>query len=200
MRIWYITEKNIEGKHMRTKVKYILIVLLIGIFVMPYNSFSVEKKSEDVNASLVQDLENGIYNFEYPGRSRRRRRAASPPAALGGTGIGLKFGTPTGLTLKFAPFEFGLGGWEGFEGDIFLNVDYLIGLTTFGPGIDFYCGIGGIIGFGDPIWLGPRGLFGFEFMIPSTPLGVFLDLGGNFFLIEDTEFEFLWQLGIRFYL
>ena len=133
--------------------------------------------------------------------------ATSGSAQERGFGLGVTFGEPTGLSLKYwvsrqNAVDGGLA-WS-FRGDGFfhMHADYLWHFPDAihsSERFPLYVGIGGRIRFDNPARIGVRIPFGLAWWPTGVPLDVFLELAPILDLAPATEFELNGAIGVRYF-
>ena len=136
--------------------------------------------------------------------------AAAPGHARQGGDLGLGFiaGNPSGISAKIWMNDQNaldlIAGFDVQQDWISLNADYVWHEFSVFPvragQLPLYYGMG--------IWtaiakhapaLGARGVVGIEYLFPSAPLDVFLELGPGASLLPSTRFGMSGGLGMRFF-
>ena len=127
-------------------------------------------------------------------------------------GVGVAFGAPTGLSMKYW-----LGGelavqayiGSGFEGGLAVGADYLVHSNETGYSrLPFYFGPGVFLG--DAIYSGPtysagnlylgiRGVFGVDYLLPNRPFDLAIELGPSLLLAPTIGLGIELGLAFRFY-
>ena len=129
-------------------------------------------------------------------------------------GLGLIIGDPTGFSGKYfitsrEAIDFALDYW--FSKHLHIHGDYLYHFHSFLPGnnvhlnrISFYTGGGGKIYLRDngvnkdELSLAIRIPAGIFYLVPQTPLELFLELVPTMSFVPSTEFEIDFAIGVRY--
>jgi hypothetical protein len=130
----------------------------------------------------------------------------------GRLGLGVVFGAPTGLSVKYwenqrIAYQFAIGGM--FKGGLMVGADYVVHENVFRESYaPFYYGAGlfiGDAGFWGPDYghnrfaLGVRGVFGVDYFVRDYPFGIALDVGPSLMLTPVTGMGVQLSLAFRFY-
>ncbi len=124
-----------------------------------------------------------------------------------GFGVGIIFGEPTGLSMKYWMDDNSAidaaAAWS-FQGDGYfhLHADYLQHFNLFKPGnneMPIYIGLGAKVRFQSDFNLGIRLPIGAEFLFFDVPIGIFAEFVPILDLLPATEFDFNFGAGARFY-
>jgi hypothetical protein len=122
-----------------------------------------------------------------------------------GTGLGVIFGNPTGLSFKTwvgsnkaidaaAAWSFRNDGSLKVQADmLWQNFDWIDARWP------VYYGLGAVVGIGNDFRLGARVPIGISHLFESAPLDVFLEVVPRLDLIPDTKFRADAAIGIRYY-
>lgn len=124
-----------------------------------------------------------------------------------GTGLGVIFGEPTGISAKFWTDQksaFDLGVAWSFNGAGFLHVhaDYLVHFPDVIKSeirLPLYVGIGARIRFNDPVRVGVRVPVGIAWWVSDVPLDVFLEVVPILDLTPSTDFNMNGGVGVRYF-
>lgn len=122
-------------------------------------------------------------------------------------GVGVILGEPTGLSVK--NWMSTNSAWDAaaawsFSGDGYfhLHFDFLqhFNIITVGSGeLPLYVGIGARAQFRDEFNLGIRVPIGAEYLLADIPIGIFAEVVPILDLIPNTDFDFEFGAGGRFY-
>src|SRR5258706_6272173 len=147
--------------------------------------------------------------------------ASSPVLAQGGRfGAGFVFGEPTGIAWKYQISDrnavdgsIGFSPYDRYR----INVDYLWQSYPFNePRLALHYGVGGALGFGRTDYLfvdgrntylfrtqdlgfGVRGVVGMTYLVPRTPMDLFLEVAPLMILAPGTGMGVDAGFGARFY-
>lgn len=125
-----------------------------------------------------------------------------------GFGIGIILGEPTGLSGKYwlsstTAIDGGLAWSFARESSIHIHADHLWhmfdALKTEDVDIPLYVGVGGRMRLSNDARLGVRIVGGFDYMVYSVPLDVFLEIAPIMDLIPATRLAINGGIGIRFF-
>jgi hypothetical protein len=136
----------------------------------------------------------------------------SAPAAVearqgGQFGAGIVAGDPSGLSGKLwlndkNALDF-IAGFSLQNDWIYVNCDYVwheFGLIPVNAGqLPLYYGMGVWTSVSNNAAIGARGVVGLEYLFPSAPLDVFVEIGPGAAIIPETHFGLTGGLGMRFY-
>jgi hypothetical protein len=133
---------------------------------------------------------------------------AKAQAAQGGQfGLGIIAGDPSGLSGKLWLNETNaldfIAGFSIIDDYISLNVDYVwheFGLIPVSRGrLPLYYGMGVWTSVARHAVIGARGIVGLEYLFPSAPLDVFVEIGPGASILPETDFGLSGGLGMRFF-
>ena len=129
---------------------------------------------------------------------------ARASAQTGGTGLGVVFGEPTGITARFmrGGNNFQVHGAWSFTGDAALQLsgDYLrSGSVDMEPMMPFYFGLGVLVKFASESEVGIRVPVGLNHFFKSEPFEIFGELVPVVQVIPKTKFDFNGAVGVRYY-
>jgi len=123
-----------------------------------------------------------------------------------GFGLGLIFGDPTGISMKYFLNEENAidgavawnlnGNWFNIHAD-YLHHWYLIDVSS--GELPLYAGIGGRIGFGDQVQVGIRIPVGLEYKFDNAPFDIFLEVVPEMDLTPATQFNMQGGIGGRYF-
>jgi hypothetical protein len=136
-----------------------------------------------------------------PGRARAEQ-------AAGNLGLGVVAGLPSGVSGKLwlgpanaLDFIVGLG-LVGYE-HISVNVDYVWHEWDLIPvrrgRLPLYYGMGVWTRVSNNPYVGGRGVVGLEYLFPSAPLDIFLEIGPGISVLPETDVAFSAGLGMRYF-
>lgn len=126
-------------------------------------------------------------------------------------GIGLTFGTPTGISMKYLnSSQDAIHGYVGGGfGGVALGADYMFYSKAFrDPNFALYYGPGAFVGptmFGpihpvnEPLGVGVRFVMGVDYVLPHDPFDLSFELGPALAFSPDVGFGLMGGLAIRFY-
>lgn len=133
---------------------------------------------------------------------------ATVEARKGGSfGAGIIAGDPSGLSGKLwlndkNALDF-IAGFSIQNDWINLNCDYVwhdFGLIPVSSGqLPIYYGMGVWTSISNNAAIGARGIVGIEYLFPSAPLDVFLEIGPGTSIIPETHFGLSGGLGMRYF-
>jgi hypothetical protein len=133
---------------------------------------------------------------------------ATVQARQGGQfGAGIIAGDPSGLSGKLWLSETNaldfIAGFSIIDDYISLNVDYVwheFGLIPVNRGqLPLYYGMGVWTSVARHAVIGARGIVGLEYLFPSAPLDVFVEIGPGASILPETNFGLSGGLGMRFF-
>jgi hypothetical protein len=133
---------------------------------------------------------------------------ATVEARQGGNfGAGIIAGNPSGLSGKLWLNETNaldfIAGFSIIDDYMSLNADYVwheFGLIPVSRGqLPLYYGMGVWTSVSDNPSVGARGIVGLEYLFPSAPLDVFLEIGPSASILPSTGFGIDGGLGMRFF-
>ena len=134
--------------------------------------------------------------------------SALPGHAQRNFGLGFIAGEPTGLSGKL---------WLGKENALDMSLGFSVREDWINGGVDYvwhnynlipvprgqfpiYYGMGVLLALGnDYVALGPRGVFGLEYLFPDAPLDLFVEIGPGAWIIPDTHLNLSGGLGMRYF-
>lgn len=122
-------------------------------------------------------------------------------------GLGLMFGSPTGLSAKLWLSEASAldagAAWSLYHDGYFrIHLDYLHHsyLINVSKGkLPLYYGIGGRVGFSDDVRVGLRVPVGLEYIFPNESFDIFFELVPGMDLLPATEFQLDGAIGCRYF-
>jgi hypothetical protein len=135
--------------------------------------------------------------------------AAAPVLSRNGgnLGLGAQVGEPSGLSAKYwlgstNALDF-LAGFSAYGKWVFIKGDYLwhnFNLIPVSSGqLPLYYGMGGMAILSNRPGIGIEGVVGLEYLLPSAPLDVYLDLAPGVFIVPETHGYVNVGLGMRFF-
>lgn len=124
-----------------------------------------------------------------------------------GFGLGLIFGEPTGISMKYflneenaidaaLAWNLNSGGWFNIHAD-YLHHWYLINVSS--GELPLYAGIGGRLGFGNQVRVGIRIPVGLSYHFDGAPFDVFIEVVPEMDLTPATQFNMQGGIGGRYY-
>jgi hypothetical protein len=179
-----------------------------------YVSFYSEEKYTTitgfVQASQVELVAGKTQKAEKPREKTQSRSTSSGQAAAqeDGFGLGVLFGEPTGIGLKYwmgsrTAIDGGIA-WS-FSGDdsLHIHLDYLIhnfNLFKVKKGkLALYYGIGGRFKDEEESRIGIRIPVGIDYISGDVPMDIFFELAPVLDFMPGTEFDLMGCLGIRYF-
>lgn len=125
----------------------------------------------------------------------------------GNFGLGFQLGDPSGLSAKLwlshtnaADFQLGFSPYGDW---MFLKADYLwhsFNLIPVSAGqLPLFYGMGAMMSVAHRPGVGVEGVVGLEYLFPSAPLDVFIELAPGAFIVPATEGHVSAGIGMRFF-
>ncbi|MBP6979278.1 MAG: hypothetical protein KBB71_13300 [Lentimicrobiaceae bacterium] len=122
-------------------------------------------------------------------------------------GLGLMFGYPAGISLKYwiddqqavdggITWSFYYGGYFQVHAD-YLRHAYVIDVSQ--GKLPFYYGIGARLGFGNYTRFGARVPLGIEYIIQNAPVDIFLEIVPGMEFLPDPDFSMEGAVGFRYF-
>lgn len=122
-------------------------------------------------------------------------------------GLGLMFGYPTGISLKYwlddkqavdggITWSFYHDGYFQVHSD-YLRHAYVIDVNT--GKLPFYYGIGARLGFGHNVHFGARVPLGIEYIFQNEPIDIFFELVPGMEFLPEPDFSFESVIGFRYF-
>jgi len=123
-----------------------------------------------------------------------------------GFGLGLIFGDPTGISMKYyyneenavdgaVSWNFN-GNWFNIHAD-WLHHWYLIDVSQ--GELPLYAGVGGRLGFGDQVRVGIRIPVGLSYNFDNAPFDIFLEVVPEMDIVPGTQFNMQGGIGGRYF-
>lgn len=127
-------------------------------------------------------------------------------AQVEGFGLGLIFGDPTGLSMKYFVDEKnaidGAVAWSFWGEFFYVHADYLWHFDVIdvsSGSLPFYVGVGPKLGFSNDFRMGARIPLGITYLFDTVPIDLFIEIAPGMNFTPATQGDFDAGLGARFY-